>query len=218
MHKHKWQYYLEESPTCAKVGSLMMICLKCGEMAHQEISKEPHRFYRYICMDCGASAHSEVSLNYIELPLGMSHDNAWTTSEIYQTACTLGCELEYDQFLKNLSRSDIAIRQPSFNIFGNFTVTTSIVNKNETVIDVPISLPLDKINLTNTEDSIGTILRVDITDGNIVATYSDGMRLNIGTFNASHYTNVEGFGINEENELIIYYANDTIAFVGSLAN
>ena len=41
-------------------------------------------------------------------------------------------------------------------------------------------------------------------------------RLNVGTLDTNSNMHVEGFGINENNELLLYYSDETIAFIGYL--
>ena len=215
-HQHNHKYYLIKSPSCSEEGVIKIICLECGDMELKEIAKEAHTFYSGRCSVCGIDEKTANTIVRVQKPIAVSHDNSWDIPEIYETACTLGCDVDYETFVYQLGNTEIHLKAPSLDMFGSFSVTATAISDNDTTIEVPIIIPLSKLNFKNDDTSVGYILRIDIDRGNVVITYTDGTQLNAGTLRNTAYVHIEGFGITESNEFVFYYSDDTIAYIGTL--
>ena len=83
--------------------------------------------------------------------------------------------------------------------------------------DTPLIYSITRVSPENKNKSIGTIIRADVVDGELYLTYNNGNEVFAGCLSGKNIVTIVGFGINYENELIIYYSNDTLAFGGKLS-
>ena len=116
--------------------------------------------------------------------------------------------------------SEVAIIDENGVVVANNEGLTQVSTTTATVLTYT-GLPAGTYQLVspeNPENSVGRIIRVDVIKSDIYISYSDGSQVYAGSFKQDKANRIIGFGINVENELIIYYSNNTISFCGNISN
>ncbi|MBR7117678.1 MAG: hypothetical protein IKC87_08230 [Clostridia bacterium] len=214
-HDHVWINYLEKTPTCSSIGVIKRICYECGEVEYDQIATLFHN-YDVIgkCTECGAYA-SEKELKPIKYPIDLDYSGIKSLSDIHEFACTLGSQLSYSEFIKAISYDNFALYDIHISSVNRLTSTVKLKGLENTTIEIPISVMIDEIKIVNPYNSIGDVLRFDIISGELLITYKTGEQISAGFINQTARS-VTGFGISVQNEILIFYSDDTVAFAGKI--
>ena len=212
-HEHTWQKNLIKAPSCTETGILKETCLECGEISLSEIAMSDHNYTNGICIYCGDLGTSKKELTPVSVPAGSNNDEKWMISKIYDISCSMGYYESYATFTSTIS--DTSIKNVKISNLGllQFTVFCSI---NEKDYETPLMYSINKGSPDNPTAPLGMLLRADLTNGNLYLTYTTGVKMYAGTLSENRGVYITGFGINSDNELIIYYSNDTLAFAGMI--
>lgn len=212
-HKHSWQSYLVKEPTCTEKGVLKELCLECGDVSYEEINMLEHNYSNGICTVCGALGSNKKDLTRVPIPDNSDNQGKWSTEKIYVMACHAGYTGTYSSYIASFN--NISIKNARFDAFGMIEFTLTYIYQDKT-FDIPLLYTIDKVSPENPGASVGVFLRADINESKLYFTYTTGTQAYVGNFNDIQGNSISGFGINNNNELIVYYENDTIAFAGKI--
>jgi hypothetical protein len=214
-HQHSWQKQLTKAPTCTEKGILKEFCTDCGEIVLSEINMSEHSFINGMCAFCGTIESTKKELTPIAIPSGADNEGMWSLEKIYELACVIGFEGSYDRFTKVLT--GVSLKNASVGLFNSFNAT-AVANMTEgNILEFPVALTYETVSPKNPGASLGVILRADINDSELLLTYTTGIQISAGKFNSNYGVKIVGIGINADNELIVYYSNNTMAFAGKIA-
>ena len=221
-HEHSWKYYIAKQPTCTQNGIMEKLCEECGEKDYEDISPSGHNFINGVCSVCGEEGIDENALVRIPLPDGSNNAAKWSPRDMYEKAKTITRDFDnytdevgFAKFLNELSNGYIQDVYFDSLQFIHFNISWTN-NKNE-AMEAPCMLTVGKVSPINaTQKKFATIYRVEVQDEQLCITYSDGVQTVAGSFTApiGNQPLVTAFGINPDNELVVYYEDNTIAFAG----
>lgn len=214
-HNHEWQNYLIIIPTCTTQGVLRQLCIDCGEVELIEISPLQHNFVDGVCSECNTTATAPTKLARVPVPSGSDNAGQWTLYEIYTIACGLKYSGTYSDFTSSVS--GIAFKKASVSN-SNTLKMTAICQAGNTVLETPLVYTVKRVTPVYPHTSIGVLLRADIVNSELFLTYTNGLEISAGKFNNKNDASITGFGINKDNELVIYYSDNTLAFAGTFNN
>lgn len=213
-HTHEWQNYVVKNPTCTENGLLEKLCSDCGEKEYEDIMAKGHTIINGICTVCGQQGTSDYEISPIAMPEGANNSAAWSMEKIYQEAKKIGYQEDYKTFLSQLSTGHL--QAVYIDALGLFHTTGVAVDKQGNNLELPIILTIGKVSPVNSKETkLGNIYTVQIQDQQLIFTYSDGVMIPAGKLQGSGVT-ITSFGINTENELVVYYSDNTIAFAGKV--
>ncbi len=219
-HEHAWQYYVVRVPFCEKTGVLEKICTACGQKVYEEIEANGHMYADGKCTVCGVTGSSGNELVRIPVPEGADNSGAWSMHKIYETGVSVGYQHNYQTFIGHLSNGwmqDIYLDQ--VGLLHTTTIYDSTYGKGESWAEIPLAVAWGRVSPENpTTTQLSQVYQVEFKDDEMLITYSDGLQISAGksiTNNMEEY--IIGFGINKNNEFVIYYGDGTIAFAGKLA-
>ncbi len=213
-HMHTMQSEIMHSPTCTQTGILKQTCVSCGEISYEELSVTKHTFVFGVCVNCGALLNEKAVLERVEMPEGASGDGMLSLTEIYVIADGLAFDGSYSYFISCLSETKIkeakidALRSLHFTVEYNLSTGSRW--------EVSFFWPVGEVSLLQAE-SIGILACAEILEGELFLHYSNGRTYSAGML-AGDGATVTGFGFNSQNELIIFYSDDKIAFGGRVAS
>ena len=214
-HKHTWQSYLVSSPSCTQKGILKELCTECGEMVLSEINTLDHNYVNGVCTECGQYKDESTELYPVAIPIGSNNDGLWSLEKIYELLRYAG-QFQYSSYYDfTSSLPDTYFTRMS--ISSNALHITMTCSDDGEEFDTPLIYSITRVSPENKNKSIGTIIRADVVDGELYLTYNNGNEVFAGCLSGKNIVTIVGFGINYENELIIYYSNDTLAFGGKLS-
>lgn len=214
-HKHEWQKYLVKSPTCTENGILKELCIECGDIELSEINPLQHNYVNGVCTECNATPTDQTQLTFMPVPAGSDNFGRWTLNEIYNIVYSLGYKVSYEIFISSIE--DISFKKASISSSDTFKMTSEF-DHDGLIIETPISYNIKRVSPKNPNTSVGTLLRADVVNGSLKLTYTSGIELNAGKFRNPYGASITSFGINNENELVIYYSDNTLVFAGTLAS
>lgn len=216
-HSHEWTTYLIKTPTCTQKGLLEKLCEECGEKVYEDIESVAHTFQNGVCTVCGTSASSNTTLTHIPLSLNENNEASLSLPQIYNVACSLNLYKgdSYTDFLYELSNG--LLDQIYIDNLGLLHFTVSAKDLNENYLELPISYIIGKVSPKNPETSkFGHLHSLSMENNELVLTYNDGLRVVAGFLDHPTKLHITAFGMNENNEFVIYYSDNTIAFAGTI--
>lgn len=211
-HDHVWEYRIAKDATCTEKGLLELLCTDCGEKDYVDLQPIAHNYRDGFCVDCGASVSADKRIEKITMPADADVEGRWSLNAIYDLACTFDYKGSYQSFASDLSGS--SLKQASLDNLGLFHVTVTAPTARGGTLETPVVLPVDKVSVNNPHPSLGRLLRADIMGNELIFTYADASQCSAGNFTGDMH--ITGFGINTAGELVIFYQNNMIAFVGTL--
>lgn len=214
-HEHVWENYIVKAPSCTQRGLLEKICVDCGQKEYEDIAISGHNYSDGKCTVCGIyGANDYENLIKITLPDTSNNNAAWDMSKIYETAKNFYKELTHDEFYEYFSLGYLT--EAYVDSLGMFHITAS---NNE--VELPLSFLVGKVSPINTTGiNHGTIHRFETDGSNAVITYTNGLKISAGRIIPSQSkaeTVITAFGLNVDNELVLYYSDSTIAFAGKIS-
>ena len=213
-HTHEWQNYVVKNPTCTENGLLEKLCSDCGEKEYEDIMAKGHNIINGVCTVCGQEGTSDYEITPIAMPEGANNSAAWSMEKIHQTAQDMGYKKDYGTFLSQLSYGHL--QSVYIDALGLFHTTAIVDSNNGNNLEFPLILTIGKVSPVNPKETkLGNIYTVKVQDSQLVFTYSDGIMIPAGKLQGSGVT-ITSFGINTENELVVYYSDNTIAFAGKI--
>lgn len=213
-HKHVWENYLVKKPTCTEIGSIEQFCEGCGEKLYIDVAKSDHSYVNGICSICGALESPDNTIIHIPMPQNANNQASWNMSKIYDTSIKFGFNGTCSEFLSYCS--NISLDGAYIDSLGFFHTTVSVKCKKDT-FNVPVGLIVGKVSPVG-EGVNQTVAGVSFEKDTLLITYQNELQLSAGKLsndNSSAY--ITGFGLNTNNELVIYYSDNTISFAGKLA-
>lgn len=214
-HKHKWESYLVKFPTCTENGILKNLCIECGDIELSEINPLQHNYVNGVCTECNATPTHQTQLTFIPVPEWSDNYGRWSLNEIYTVVYNLGYKVTYNEFISSID--DISFKKASITDSDVFKMT-AICESEGIVLETPLIYSVQRVSPKNPNASVGTLLRADVVDGSLKLTYTSGIELDAGKFKNSYGPSITAIGINHENELVIYYSDNTLVFAGTLAS
>ena len=215
-HKHVYQDYLIKNPTCTEMGILKRLCIECGITKYSEINTTKHNYVNGICSGCGISINTKNELITYSMPENANNIGMWSFDEIYETACSVGCIVSYSEFMTMLSGS--SLKNASADILGILHITATCYIEDGKVYEFPLVLNFERVSPTNPSSPMGVLLRADIENNELLLTYTTGSQVPAGKLISKSGKSIIGFGINANNELVVYYSDNTIAFAGRFSS
>ncbi len=216
-HTHTWKNYIVKSPTCTAAGLLEKLCEECGEKEYEEIVKTDHNFQDGVCSVCGTSGQSGTSINPIPMPTGANNTAAWSMEKIHETALSLGFKGDYNQFIHQIATGTGVIQDVYVDNLGMFHLNVSVTNTDGKNFEFPLAFIIGRVSPTNSQVSdLENVYKAKIKNNEMMITYSDGLQVSAGRVQDTYGAYITGFGLNTNNELVIYYSDNTIAFAGKL--
>ena len=211
-HQHEWQYRVVKDATCSEKGLLEILCTGCGEKQYADLEPDAHSYVGNVCIKCGTHATAK-QMTRVTLTLGTDTSGKWSFQSIYDLARTFGYSWSYSSFMSSLTGN--SLKQAYLDSLGFFHVTVSSPNADGSLLETPLALPIQRVEVTNPLPSLGRLLRADVEEGGeLVFTYADASRCSAGSFTAP--MSITGFAISTEGELVIFYGNGMIAFAGTI--
>lgn len=214
-HKCSFQSYLVKEPTCTEKGILKELCLECGDISYSEINMLEHNYVNGVCVYCGALGTDKKELVRIAIPDNSNNQGKWSIEKIYTIACHIGYNGTFSSFMSSFN--NVSVKNASLDGLGMIHLTLTYVYQNEP-FDIPLLYTIDRVSPDNPGTSVGVLLRADIIESKLYFTYTTGTQTYAGNFNDSEENAISGFGINANNELIVYYENNTMAFAGKVTS
>ena len=214
-HTHDWKNYIVKTPTCTEKGLMEKLCEECGDKKYEDLMPSGHNFVNGACTVCGIPGYAENQIEPQAMPENANNTAAWSLEKIHQTAQSLGFTDPYDSFIRGLQYGHLD------NIYidplGLLHFKVTFINKEDKELELPFAMAVSKVSPINKKDSkFGFISKVQIQNEQLILTYSDGIQASAGAL-ANATVTVTKFGLNPDNELVIYYSNNTIAFAGKIS-
>ncbi len=221
-HKHVWSNYIAKQPTCTQNGIMEKLC-ECGEKVYEDIISAGHNFINGVCSVCGQEGETEDPLKPVPLPTDSDNSAKWSMQDVFDIACQLGVyeyQEDYPLFLDQLSFGNME----SFYIDALSLLHLEVSWERKQTLgggnfEVPLALAIKRVSPSNPKEStLSNIYRLQVLNSELILTYSDGVQLNAGKFLSDNPEDVliDGFGLNKNDEFIVYYTNDTISFAGKI--
>ena len=220
-HDHVWQNYVVKYPSCTTTGTLEKICKDCGQKVYEDIQANGHTYAEGKCKVCGLPGYAENELVHIPLPETVNVSKLWSMGEIYQTATNFGYIDSYYDFIDDMSNAwaqDIYL--DNLGLLHASIIFDYSDGEGTISADLPLALYWEKVSIDNPIQNLTQqIYKIEFKNEEMLITYSDGLKISTGkvvnTTSNSEY--IVGFGISASQELIICYADETIAFAGKIA-
>ena len=214
-HTHSWTNYIVKNPTCTEKGLIEKLCEECGEKQYEDLMPNGHDFQNGYCNNCGQVGYSESQVEPIPMPENSNNTAAWTLEKVYQFAKNVGVSDSYSTFISTLSYGSLDnIYIDNLGLLHLSVNYTSLSNSNVTL---PLTSVIGKVSPTNAKETkFGYISKVQVLNDQLTITYTDGLQTTAGKLTNDTVT-ITKFGINPENELVLYYSNNTIAFAGKIS-
>ena len=215
-HEHSFKSYLVKAPTCTQKGSIERLCQECGEKVYEELEVKGHTFSGGECLVCGVAGTDEDEIALVQMPAGANNQASWSMAKLHETASDFGFNGTYASFVASLD--DATISAPYIDMLGLAHLTVSVIDTDLGALDVPLALVVGKVSPVSGED-LPVIQGIEIVNGAILILYANGTQAAGGRFTSSKgMPYLTGFGINAESELVAYYSDGRIAFLGKVAN
>lgn len=205
---HSYQNYIVKNPTCTEKGLLEKLCEVCGYKKYEDIAATGHNFINGKCTVCTQKGSSGRDIIPEPMPENVNNSAMWSMQEIYETSKKFGFEGTYEKFLFSLTGpvQDFYVDTLGFLHF-------TVIEDNE----LSLCFPYSKVSPENTKESqLASVYRLEINGENLLITYSDGVQIPAGKISMYASTHITGFGLNKNNEVVIYYSDNTIAFAGTI--
>ena len=216
-HDHEWQYRVAKAPTCTEMGLMEALCLECGEKTYNDIEKTEHAYVNGICRDCGAQGSNQKTLERIAVPSGTDTEKAWSLYKIYETVKTIDGNYRGSYTAFSSSFSGVYLKEAYLDSVGLFHSTISVPFSGGKRLQTPLALSIERISVPNPKASLGTLLRADVVQNELIFTYTDGTMRSAGSFSGIGLAEkIVGFGISENADLLVFYSDDTVAFAGTI--
>ena len=215
-HTHEWSNFLVIAPTCTQKGLLEKLCEDCGEKVYEDITPSGHNYLNGACTVCGSAGYTESQVEPIPMPSNANNTAAFSLQKIYEVKQSILYEdnFSFNDFINSLSNGSLS------NIYvddlGLFHVTSTFTNPDQTGLELPIVWSVGRVSPTNPKASkFGNISIVKMTNNHLTIIYSDGAQSILGQLTGNGVT-ITHFGLNPDNELVVYYSDNTIAFAGKV--
>ena len=208
-----------KTPTCSQKGLVERVCRDCGEKVYEDVETAAHTYLNGKCTVCGIIFSNENNLPIIEMPMDSNNEAAWNIRKIYDIAKTCGAKKTYEEFFDYFSMGDIS--EAYIDTLGIFHFTMTSNEKYTSVFEMPLAFYIGRVSPKNsTGTDFGTLYRLEVENGILVFTYTNGSKLSAGRVvptNSKNEVLVTAFGINTDNEMVLYYSNGTIGFAGKIS-
>ena len=218
--QHEWSNYIAKAPTCTENGIMEKNCNLCGLKQYEEIFSSGHSYKNSVCSVCGKNktdADDEPTFQKISIPANSNNDAKWTFEDIFNHINPFyeDDSAAYEYFLNELTTGYI---QDAYVDSLNLLHLTAIEKNDETPIEISLALAIERVTPTNPATAkFQNIYRVEVQNEQLTITYADGLQISVGKIKTSiQETVIQAFGINRDNELIVYYSDNTMAFVGQI--
>ena len=216
-HTHEWSNFVVIAPTCTQKGLLEKLCEECGEKEYDEIKPSGHNYQNGSCSVCGSAGYAETEVEPIPMPDNANNTAAFSLEDLYEVKQNIIYEedLSFHTFISTLSNGSLS------NIYvdnlGLFHVTSLFKNNQQSDLELPIVWSVGKVSPTNPKASkFGNVSIVKMTNNRLTIIYSDGVQSVLGQLTGNGVT-ITHFGLNPDNELVVYYSDNTIAFAGKIS-
>ena len=217
-HTHEWTNYIVKQPTCTEKGLLEKLCEDCGDKKYEDLAPIGHTYQGGSCTVCGSIGYSEYEAEPIPMPEGANNVAMISWEKLYNIKQTIYPEdnISFETFISLLSCGQLT--NLYIDNLGLFHATAQFLNDSQQKkFELPIIWSVGKVSPTNQKESkFGNVSSVKVQIDQLIVTYSDGVQTDVGTLKNSPIT-ITGFGLNPNNEIVVYYSNNTIAFVGKIS-
>ena len=215
-HTHEWSNFIVLTPTCAQKGLLERLCESCGEKTYEDINPSGHNYQNGACTVCGQTGYSESEVEPIPMPNNANNTAAFSLQKIYEVKQSILYEenFSFNDFISSLSSGSLS------NIYvdnlGLFHATSVFTNLDNVDLELPVVWSVGRVSPTNPKASkFGNISIVKMANNRLTIIYSDGTQSVLGQLTGNGIT-ITHFGLNPDNELVVYYSDNTIAFAGKV--
>ncbi len=213
-HTHSWANYIVKNPTCTEKGLIEKLCEECGKKQYEDLMPNGHNFQNGYCSICGQIGYSENQIEPIPMPENSNNTAAWTLEKIYQFAQKVGVIENYSTFINALSYGFLDTIY--IDNLGLLHLSANYTNPSNNEVTLPLASIIGKVSPTNAKgNKFDYINKVQILNEQLTITYTDGLQATVGKLTNDAVT-ITKFGINPNNELVVYYSNNTIAFAGKI--
>ncbi len=214
-HTHNWSNYIVKAPTCTEKGLIEKLCEECGEKQYEDLMPNGHNSLNGICTICGKTSSPQNQIEPIPMPNDANNTAAWTLEKVYQLAQTMGVSEDYFTFVDDLECGTLD------NIYldnlGLLHLSANFISLSDQAVSLPLTSAISKVSPTNeNSNKLGYISKVQILNEQLTITYADGLFVTAGKLTNDTVT-ITKFGVNPDNELVLYYSNNTIAFAGKIS-
>ena len=217
-HKHAWSNFIVKQPTCTEKGLLEKLCEECGEKEYEDINPSGHNYQNGACTICGTFGYADHEVEPIPMPEDANNMAALTWEKLYNIKQTVYYEENFPLSLFMNTLSNGSLTDIYLDTLGLFHTTAAFLNSKQLNLEIPIIWSVGKVSPINPKESkFGTVSRVHLQDNQMIVTYNNGIQTSIGSIQNSNIT-ITGFGLNTDNEFIVYYSDNTIAFVGNVSS
>ena len=127
----------------------------------------------------------------------------------------MGMNDSYDSFISALTY--ITLDSIYLDNLGLLHLSANYTTNSNGEMNLPLTSPIGKVSPTNTKgNKFGIINKIQFLNDQLTLTYADGLQATAGQLTGDGVT-ITKFGINPNNELVLYYSNNTIAFAGKVS-
>ena len=249
--EHEFLNYMVSQPTCEEEGLVERVCTLCGYKEYIDISATGHKWVNGVCTVCGEKQDPDAPSDEPDLddpsdepdpdgpseepdpddpseepdpddpsdepdpddPSGEPDPAAFMTLEsVYERVKSLGFSYTFAEFVRAVDNT----------IFTDLYINANGRLKGKAdgifadVGDVRLDLPLDG------ESAVGTIIRAQIRQGELIVTDRMGKTVNFGELSRvsgfSDPSQITGFAVNLQNELLLLYRDGEIVKAGHIPN
>ena len=214
-HEHEYKSYLIKAPTCTQKGSIERLCQGCGEKHYEDLEMKGHTFSDGVCLVCGVAGSDEDAIVPVQMPAGANNQASWSMSKLHETASEFGFNGSYASFVSSLDEASIS--EPYIDALGLVHLSVTAQTTDIGSLDVPLALVVGKVSPTSGSE-LPVIQGIEIVNSSLLILYANGTQAAGGRFTSSSgKPYLTGFGINSVNELVAYYSDGRIAFLGKVA-
>jgi hypothetical protein len=220
-HEHSWgSFYIAEQPTCSKEGKIEKICSVCGEKAYDTLNKLEHNYVGGVCTVCGDKDKEESVPEGTTVGIDVKY--------IYNKFNSFGNSVTETRFIEYLSK--YSLEDLHTDLLG--TLCFDVINNDKSF---PLCLTGALIDFEGEFDrsNLLTVTKIVMRYEDVMSkaetimsvVYSDGTIKDVGAMDFSSLeletdltpsVKVSSLGVNKQNELIIFYNNQTARLAGKI--